>query len=149
MTRILVDMSFREVSENLIDMVNLIPHKLLKILYENLHKLYFKSEQRGDADIDQRPEEIETVENSSQVRQRRVETDHQLCIPMEQLNSEEKKSFREYLARVCNISNKFVNLVDSSDEIRVSFAVYESLQELSQIKLDSGEEYLNLELHNL
>lgn len=80
---------------------------------------------------------------------RRVESDHKLQISIEKLNSNESKSFKDYLGKVRDLSSKVVSLIDSSDDIRVSFAVYESLQQLAQINTESKEQYLLIELHNI
>lgn len=90
-----------------------------------------------------------TPVESHQCQTRRVESDHKLQISIERLNSNESKSFKDYLGKVRDLSGKIVNLIDSSDDIRVSYAVYESLQQLAQINIESKEQYLTIELHNI
>ncbi len=83
------------------------------------------------------------------VRQRRLQSVEKISIPIQQLNRNESKDLKEFLDKISKLSQKFVNLVDASEDISVSFAVYEGLEQLAGIDLAAEDRYINLELPSL
>ena len=92
-------------------------------------------------------ESKKSTENSP--ANRRIGYDNKLLISIEKLDKEEYTEFKEYLRKTSNLSRKLISLIDSSDDIMVSFAVYEGLQQLAGVDLDAKDQYCNIWLHSL
>lgn len=140
-------MSFEKTPENLIDLLGSSPHKLLKIFYENLRHLYNQTD--STIKINNEGEDLNRNVTPMSINSRIVESDYKLNISVEKINRDESKAFKDYLEKVHDLCKKLVSLIDSSDDISVSFSVYESLQQLSEINLESNDQCIELELHNL
>ncbi len=72
-----------------------------------------------------------------------------LRISADVLKNEDFKSFKEFLQKINILSRKLVTLIDSSEEITVSFGVYEGLSQFANIDLDTKDHYCNILLQNI
>jgi alkyl hydroperoxide reductase subunit AhpF len=88
-------------------------------------------------------------QETAMLRQRRLQSVEKISIPIQQLNRDESKDLKEFLNKISKLSQKLVNLVDASEDISVSFAVYEGLEQLAGIDLTAEDQDINLELPSL
>jgi len=77
-------------------------------------------------------------------------TSHQkIAIPVSTLSKPELQPFYSCLFDLKYVCQKCTSLIDSSEDLTVSFSVYNGLKQLGDLNLDSKEDQIILELEHV